>query len=136
MSLFAIMGQKDGPVNFQRSVRDLRKIMGDSRPTHRQSGQPYFWPLIAARYASFLAHFSRPVIGLKTTPVMGFPNTRLGVAKSAANSKRSVRDLRMILGKSRPTRHQSGRPSFSTLIAAKDASILAPSCDFRIAQEK
>ena len=44
--------------------------------------------------------------------------------EGAVNSQRLVRDFRAIVGESRPIRHQSGRPPFWALIAAKNASIL------------
>ena len=71
--LSEIRAQSEGPGNSQRYVRDFRKFLGKSRPTHRQSGRPSFWTLIAAKRASFLAHFSLPDIGLEMIPKIGYP---------------------------------------------------------------
>ena len=44
--LFEVRDLGDGAVNPQRSARDSRKLLGKSRPAHRQSGRPSFWTLI------------------------------------------------------------------------------------------
>ena len=41
------------------------------------------------------------------------------------NSQRLVRDFRGFMGKARPVRRQYGRPSFCTLISAKDSAFSA-----------
>ena len=73
LSLAAIRTQGEGPVNYPRMVRDFRAILAKSRRTHRQSGRPSLWTLIAAKYASFLAHFSRSDIERGMIPNTGYP---------------------------------------------------------------
>ena len=65
--------QKEGAVNAQRLVRDLREIVEKSRPTRRQSGRPSLWALITAKDAAILAYFRRPDIGLGANPKIGYP---------------------------------------------------------------
>ena len=78
------MDQEEGPVNSQWSARDLRKIVGKSWPIHRQSGRPSFYPISANKDSSFLAHFSRSVIGMQKAPLMEYPYSRLWIRKSVA----------------------------------------------------
>ena len=82
-----------------------------------------------------------PISGPSPTSIPGRPKSpqneaflsALGVRKQGTvNPQRSARNIRGALGKSRPTHHQSGRPPFWPLIAAKHAAILALFCDFRI----
>ena len=73
IALALIRSQKEGPVNAQRLVRDSRATQWKSRPTHRQSGRPSSWALIAAKDASILAHFSQSDIGVEMGPNVGYP---------------------------------------------------------------
>ena len=57
--------------------------MGESRPTSRQSGRPFFWALIAAMDAAISAYFSHPDIGLGMDPKIGYAYPRLGPRKRA-----------------------------------------------------
>ena len=69
--------QKEGPVNSQRLVREFRTSMGKSRPIRRECGRPFFRALIAAKGAAISAHFSRPEIGRRMDPEIGYPHPRL-----------------------------------------------------------
>ena len=64
--LAAIRVQKEGPVNFQRLARDSRAILAKLRAL------PSFRPLIAAKDALFLAHFSISDIQREMAPKMGY----------------------------------------------------------------
>ena len=84
LSLAEIMAQKEGTVNSQRRVRDSREFLEKSRQARlvrRQSGRPSLRPLIAAKVASILAHFSRTDIGAEMGPKIGYSYPRLGPRK-------------------------------------------------------
>ena len=99
---------------------------GKLRPNRLQSGRPFFWTLIAAKDASFLAHFIHRDIGLTKGPENRPSLAAIRAQKEGpVNSQGLVSEFREILRKLRPTRHQSGRPSFWAIIAAKNASFLA-----------
>ena len=49
----------------------------------------------------------------------------MGQEEGSVNAQRLGRDFRKVMAKSGPIRRQSGRPSTCSLIAARDASILA-----------
>ena len=121
LSIAAIRARNEGAVNSRRLVCDCRAILGKSRPARHRPGRPSFWSLIADKNASILAHFSRSDIGLEMTPEIGYPHPRLGLRKRAPlipNAWSAIYGQPM--GKSRPSHHQSGRPSSWALIAAKD----------------
>ena len=71
ISLAEIRFRKEGRINFQWLVRDLQTALGESRPTHKQSGSPSFCALRAAEDASILAHFSHRDIGMEMDPGIG-----------------------------------------------------------------
>ena len=75
---------------------------------------PRFWPILVPLYRAGIG--SGNMISLAAI---------MAQTEGPVNSQILVRDLRTIVGKSRQIRHHSGRPSFWTLIAAKDAAILA-----------
>ena len=119
------MAQKVGAFNFQRLVCDFRAILRKSRAIRRQSGRRKFRTLIAPKNASILAHFSRSDIGPELGPEIGNYYPRFGYSNRDPLIPNDRSDLRTTLGKSWPTHHPSGRPSFWALISAKDASFLA-----------
>ena len=72
------MAKGEGSVYPQRLIRDLRTILGKSRPIRHQSGRSAFWALISDKDDPSSAHFSHPDIGMEMDRAEGYPYPRLG----------------------------------------------------------
>ena len=103
-----------------RFTADLEK----SPTARRQSGWPSFRPIIENKNASFFTTFHPIGYRDEEDPDNGISLLAIrGHGEGPANSQGSAHDLRQILRKYRPPRHQSGRPSLRALIADEGASI-------------
>ena len=110
--LSEIRVRKSDTAHSRRLARDFRGILGKSRPTRRQSGRPS--PGSNRCYGRLISGvISAPILDRLKSPKNEAFLAAIRVRKSdTVNFQRLVHDSREILGKSRPPRRQSARPSF------------------------